>query len=92
MSAAVTSWALTLAVGIALGLGVRRCLCPGRGEKGEWWAAALAGLAGAAVGRLALDVSLLGWHSPFVGGVLGGLVVSLLWSAATRMRARQDSR
>ena len=84
-------WAATLAVGIALGLTTRACLCIG-GGKGLWWAAALVGLAGAAIGRLVMDVAIFNWHSPFLGGVFGSLVLSLLWSAAMRVGAPKSSR
>ena len=84
-------WAATLAVGIALGLVTRACLCIG-GGKGVWWAAALVGLVGATIGRLAVDVALLNWHSPFLGGVFGALFLSLLWSGAMRFGAPKTTR
>jgi hypothetical protein len=84
-------WAATLALGIALGLATRACLCIG-GGKGLWWAAALVGLAGAAIGRVTIDVAILNWHSPLMGGVFGSLFLSLLWSAIMRLGAPQTGR
>ena len=92
MGASVANWAATLAVGIALGLGARACLCPGRIRKGPWWVAAVVGLGGALIGRLVLDVALFGWHSRFWGGVFGALVVSLVWSAIARMAPAEQRR
>jgi len=84
-------WAATLVAGIALGLATRACLCIG-GGKGVWWAAAAVGMAGAAIGRLVMDVAILDWHSPFLGGVFGALFLSLLWSAAMRLGAPKTTR
>ena len=82
----VFGWAVTLAMGIAIGLVARASMYLGRGT-GLWWAAAVAGLVGAAVGRLVIDVAFLGWHSPFLGGLFGALFMSLVWAAAMRIAA-----
>ncbi|HUT75023.1 MAG TPA: hypothetical protein VM221_09365 [Armatimonadota bacterium] len=86
MAMGVFGWAVTLAVGIGLGLLTRASVCVGA-RTGLWWAAVLAGLAGAVAGRLVIDVAFSGWHSPFLGGVFGALFLSFVWAAAMRITA-----
>jgi hypothetical protein len=87
----IPSWAATLAVGMGLGLAMRACLCLG-GGKGLWWAAALVGLAGAGIGRLAMDVAIFDWHSTFLSGAFGALILSLLWTGVIRLATSRPSR
>ncbi len=74
-----TAWLATLAVGLIIGLVLRAVA--GARSRSPWWAAALVGLVGGAVGRVVLDFAFFTWHPHFTGGVLGALILSAVWLA-----------
>ena len=79
-----TSWLATLAAGLLVALVLR--LVAGPRSRSPWWAAALVGLVGAAIGRVLLNVALFTWHPSFSGGVGGALVLSAAWLAIAGRR------
>jgi len=84
MSTPTTAWLGTLAAGLIIGI-VLRALA-GTRVRSAWWAAALVGLVGAAIGRVLLNFAFFTWHPRFSGGVVGALILSAVWLAVTRSR------
>ena len=79
-----TAWLGTLAAGLIVSFGLRALA--GARSRSPWWAVAVVGLVGAALGRVLLRFSFLGWHPAFCGGVVGALVLSAIWLAVMRSR------
>ena len=72
----------TLVAGALVGMVVYSM--PGPPSKSPWWAAVLMGLVGAAIGRALLDFSFFRWHPHFLGGILGAVVLSVVWRMCMR--------
>jgi len=82
MWTSTTAWLATLVAGLIVGVVLHAVA--GRRSRSTWWAAALAGLVGAAIGRVVLAFPFFTWHPRFSGGVVGALVLSAIWLGVKR--------
>ena len=73
------SWVVGVIAGIVIGLAVHFAV----GGRKSAALTALAGLLGAAVGRTILGHAFR-WHPHFLGSLIGGIVLALIWVFATR--------
>ena len=77
------SWIAGVIVGIVIGLVMHFAV----GGRRSAALSALAGLVGAIAGRSILGHS-LPWHPHFIGGIIGAIVLALVWVFATRSRSQ----